>query len=445
LSGAHLATGGGWQTQIELINPTAAVANAHLRIYDNNGNALAIPLTSADGTIKTTASSLDPQLGPMSVLILQSAASATGPVLLGSAEVSGDAAISGFVIFVYAPTGQEVLVPLSSGAAASYTLAFDNTGGLATGLALSNSSTQAAVVGVSALDQDGRALLNSTVTLPSLGHQSFVAAAEFPALVNQRGTLQFTPPSGTQIGVVGIRAASSGTFTGIPLLGSASTGSGDLADLASGGGWTTLIQLVNTSANSAQAQLKFYDNTGAALSLPVASTDVPLNQTASSVDASLLPNGTVLIQSGGAAGSALSTGSALLTSDPGVTGFLIFQYNPTGSQVLVPMAAGAPNDYLVAFDQTNGRTTALALSNAAIAASNVTAYLRDQNGTMFASSVLTLPPLGHTTFVLTDLFPGAAGKYGTIQLVPPSGQPLGVAGIRYTPAGAFTSIPVLTP
>jgi hypothetical protein len=43
------------------------------------------------------------------------------------------------------------------------------------------------------------------------------------------------------------------------------------------------------------------------------------------------------------------------------------------------------------------------------------------------------------------MFPAAALKYGTVQIVPPSGQQIGVVGIRYTPAGAFTSIPVLTP
>lgn len=445
LSGAHLATGGGWQTEIELINPTAALATAHLRLYDDDGNTLAIPLVSADGTINTTASSLDPQLGPKSVLILQSAASAAGPVLQGSAEVTGDAAIGGFLIFRYTPTGQEVLVPLSSGAATSYELAFDNTGGLSTGLALASSSTEAVTVGVTALDQNGRTLLNSTITLPSLGHQSFVASTQFAALLNQRGTLQFTPPSGAQISLIGIRSTAAGTFTGIPLLGIGGTGSGALADLASGGGWTTLIQLVNTTGTSAQAHLKFYGDNGAALSLPLISTDINLNQTASSVDATLLPNGTVLIQSTGATGSALLSGSALFTSDPGVTGFLIFRYNPTGAQVLVPMATGAPNSYLVAFDQTNGLTTAISLSNSTTATSNVTVYLRDQNGAMFASSVLSLPALGHTSFVLTDMFPAAALKYGTVQFVPPSGQQIGVVGIRYTPAGAFTSIPVLTP
>jgi hypothetical protein len=206
-----------------------------------------------------------------------------------------------------------------------------------------------------------------------------------------------------------------------------------------------LIQLVNTSSSPAQAHLKFYGDDGSTLSLPVSSTDIPLNQTTSSVDAPLLPNGTVLLQSTGAAGSSLLSGSALFTSDPGVTGFLIFRYNATGGQVLVPMATGAPSNYLVAFDQTNGLATGISLSNSAIGTANITAYLRDQNGNMFASSVLNLPSQGHKAFVLTDLFPNAAGKYGTIQFVPPGGQQLGVAGIRYTPAGAFTSIPVLTP
>src|SRR6201999_3187064 len=109
-------------------------------------------------------------------------------------EVTSASAISGFVIFSYIPTGQDVLVPFSSGAASSYALPFDNTGGLATGIAIASSSTQPVDVSITAVDQSGQQLATSSVSIPALGHSSFVATAQMSQLANTRGTLIFTPP-----------------------------------------------------------------------------------------------------------------------------------------------------------------------------------------------------------------------------------------------------------
>jgi hypothetical protein len=204
-----------------------------------------------------------------------------------------------------------------------------------------------------------------------------------------------------------------------------------------------LIELVNSSATTAQAQVNFFGASGSPLNLPVTSTDLALNGSPSSVNAILPPYGSALIQSSAAAGSPLVGGSASLISSTGVTGFLIFQYTVTGEEVLVPVESGAASDYLVAFDQTNGLATGISLANSSAQAANVSVFLRDQNGNTFANGTVNLPAQGQQSFVLTDLFPKAAGKYGTALFVPPNGQQIGVVGIRYTPAGAFTSIPVL--
>jgi pseudomonalisin len=444
LSGAHLATGGGWETLIELINPTGTNATAHLRTYDDQGKALSIPLSAPDASINTTASGLDTHLGAKSVLILRSAAPASGPLLEGSAEVTSDTRISGFLIFRWTVTGQEVLVPLSSSVASSYVLAFDNTGGLATGIALASSSLQEVKVGVVARDRNGLVVANGAVALPALGHTAFVVSTQFPALANQRGILEFTPPVSAQVSVMGLRATPSGAFTGIPVLAQGANGSGDLADLVSGGGWETLIELVNSSAAAAQAHLRFYADSGGQLALPVTSSDLGLNTETAAVDATLAPGGSALISSAGAAGSNQLNGSAQLTSDPGVAGFLIFQLTTTGQEVLVPTESGPANAYVIAFDQTNGLVTGISLSNSTVQMANVLVTLRDQNGVTFTSNTITLAALGHKAFVLTDLFPPAAGKYGTVEIAPLGGQ-IGVVGVRATPAGALTSVPVLAP
>jgi hypothetical protein len=159
----------------------------------------------------------------------------------------------------------------------------------------------------------------------------------------------------------------------------------------------------------------------------------------------LPPYGTALIQGAAAAGSVLLGGSALLTSGPGVTGFLIFQYTVTGQEVLVPVESGSASAYVAAFDQTNGLALGISLSNATTQAANVSVILRDQTGATFATGAVALVPQGHQSFVLTDLFPKAAGQYGTVEFDPPLGGEIGVVGIRATPAGVFTSVPILTP
>src|SRR5262249_40104152 len=148
-----------------------------------------------------------------------------------------------------------------------------------------------------------------------------------------------------------------GAFTGVPVLATGSTGSGILSDLASGGGWTTFIELVNGNSSSSQAHVRFYGDDGSQLSLPVSSAGLNLTSITSSVDATLLPNSSALIQTTADASSALVGGSARISADPGVTGFLIFQYNPAGENVLVPAQGSNAGSYLVAFDQTNGMST----------------------------------------------------------------------------------------
>jgi hypothetical protein len=77
--------------------------------------------------------------------------------------------VSGFAIFRYNPTGQEAVVPLETRDASAYVLAFDNTNGLATGLALANISTQPANVPVVLRDDTGASLGTAAISLAARG------------------------------------------------------------------------------------------------------------------------------------------------------------------------------------------------------------------------------------------------------------------------------------
>ena len=68
------------------------------------------------------------------------------PLLTGSAQLTTTGHVSGFVIFRH--NGQEAAVPLESRAASAYVLAFDNTRGTATGVAVNSVSAQGASIPV---------------------------------------------------------------------------------------------------------------------------------------------------------------------------------------------------------------------------------------------------------------------------------------------------------
>ena len=128
----------------------------------------------------------------------------------------------GFAIFQNA--GQEAVVPLQAGSANSYTLAFDNTSGLVTGVALANSADQAAAVPLTLRDSTGETLTATTINLPANGHRSQVLTDLFPQAANIRGTLEFDTPAGGQIGALGIRATPAGAYTTIPVMTTGTSG-----------------------------------------------------------------------------------------------------------------------------------------------------------------------------------------------------------------------------
>ena len=74
-------------------------------------------------------------------------------LLTGSAQLSTTGNVSGFVIFRH--NDQEAVVPLESRNANAYVLAFDNTNGIPTGIAVSNASAQAASIPVTVRDDTG--------------------------------------------------------------------------------------------------------------------------------------------------------------------------------------------------------------------------------------------------------------------------------------------------
>ena len=140
-------------------------------------------------------------------------------LLTGSAQLTTNGHVSGFVIFRH--NDQEAVVPLESRNASAYIIAFDNTGGTATGIAVNAVSTGPVNIPVTVRDDTGAQIATDTLNLARNGHLAFTLATQkYPATANIRGTIEFDTPAGAQIGALGIRmpTGAAHAYTTLPAL-----------------------------------------------------------------------------------------------------------------------------------------------------------------------------------------------------------------------------------
>jgi hypothetical protein len=216
---AHVAAGSGWKTTVTLVNNGTAAAQARVSFFDESGNPLPLPLTFPQGTLAPlSAAAVTQTIRPGGELVIESQGD-DATLAVGSAQLFTDGNVSAFVIFRYNPSGQEASVPLQVQNANSYTLSFDNTSGLATGVAAANVASQAASIQLTIRDDTGATIATDTIRLPAQGHLSFVVAARYAATAGRSGTLEFQTPANGQISALAIRSAASGAITTIPAIG----------------------------------------------------------------------------------------------------------------------------------------------------------------------------------------------------------------------------------
>ena len=287
------------------------------RLFRQFGQPLVLPFTFPQQTFAgtTLGATLDQILDPHGQLIIDVAGSSSDPLSVGWAQLSTGGEVNGFAIFKNS-SGQEAVVPLETRDAPSYLLAFDDTGALATGVAIANLATAAADVKVVIRDDTGAQIGTGLVNLPAQGHNSFTltdARYGFPSTAGKRGTVEFDTPQNGQISVLGLRD-NGPAITTLPVLANTGTGGGTLAQIASGGGWQTLITLVNSGSSSAPAQLNFFDEQGNAMTLPLLFPQTGVVSSTSLVSQTLAAGASLLIQTQGLAAQASQVGSARLTT-----------------------------------------------------------------------------------------------------------------------------------
>jgi len=446
---AHVVTGGVWKTTITLLNTGSTPAVAQLDFYDNAGQPLPIPLSYPQYPVMMSApvlgATLSQMLEPGAVMVLETSPVNVANLLEGWAKLVTAGNIEGYVVITNLATHQEAAVPMRRGDPRPQFLAFDNTSGKRTGFALANLST--APVSVTTVVRDGPSglLANGSIDLAPLGHTSVMLDTLYPATLDKRGTLEFYSASGDPVDAIGLRVNGQ-AITTLPLLSSGSPAfsaglPASIAHLAIMGGWSTSLTIVNSTNANADPALNFFDPSGNPLPLTLsdAQTGAIFSQVPGLVQT--LPSGSSLWIDSQQTPEALIVGSATLTGD--VSGFAILGLHATGQEAVVPLEARSASSYWLTYDNTNSMATGFALANSTAVGGYVRLTFRDEAGALLGTSDSIVEPYGHASFVLADRFGITAGRRGTIEAAPPPGGNISMIGLRFTPAGTFTTLPIL--
>ncbi|HSR06562.1 MAG TPA: BACON domain-containing protein, partial [Bryobacteraceae bacterium] len=225
---------------------------------------------------------------------------------------------------------------------------------------------------------------------------------------------------------------------------------GSMPHLAAEENWTTRFTLVNKGSALTQARLSLFGDPSGELTLPMAFPQQPAAPNpllAASLDQALAANASLVIDTAGQQTPPVQVGSTQLAATGAVDGFAIFHLIPGAQEAVVPLETRNASSYLLAFDNTGGVVLGVAVENVSAQAASIGVVIRDDTGSQLAAGPLpTLAGGGHTSFVLSTLFPVTANQRGTIQFNTPPGGRISVLGIRTTPLGTnktLTTIPAL--
>ena len=204
---AHAADGDAFKTTVLLTNAGSAPAPYTLRFNDDQGNVPAtrfeLEAGSLTGTIPAggTATIRTAGLGDQTVN--------------GWAELTAPASVGGSVIYsqkTALPSTQEGTATIVASGSSHFFMPFDNTSGAITGVAITNSGANPAIITATLRYDDGGP--KETVSYPQLAarnHQAFVLASQFPNTAGRSGVAEFTVNS--PVSVVEFRFNSTGAFT----------------------------------------------------------------------------------------------------------------------------------------------------------------------------------------------------------------------------------------
>lgn len=216
-----------------------------------------------------------------------------------------------------------------------------------------------------------------------------------------------------------------------------------ISQIADGTGWKTTIVLTNLDTAPASYTLRFWKGDGTAQTFPLGANGAGVQQLTGTIPV----NGSQTLETPGTANT-LSQGWGELTTSNAIGGTAIFRQRVQGrqdSEGSVRLTTPVSKKVLLPFDNTQGFVTALALVNPdATKTATIAATFFDEAGNQIAADSLSLAAHGQLPFAMPDRFAATAGKRGVAQFSTTDINLTGL-GLRFSSAGAFTSVDFLTP
>ncbi len=221
---------------------------------------------------------------------------------------------------------------------------------------------------------------------------------------------------------------------------------GVFAHIAHGGPWRTLITVTNPGVSeTSKAILAFYTSAGAPLVLTL--TDGRKTVTTSRFEIILPPRNVMFLEPAVAPGT-VSTGFAELEVESGkMTGYAVFRAmlpDRPNLEAVVPLEWGVSETALIAYDNTRGFVTSVAIANRwEFFPCELTADVYDEDGNLLGSYRRVLPGMSQTAFETFREWPATAGRRGVVRLYN-TGSVGGFAALAllFNPTGSMTTAPV---
>lgn len=212
--------------------------------------------------------------------------------------------------------------------------------------------------------------------------------------------------------------------------------------VADGANWKTTIILTNLENRAANYKLDFFTNDGRKMVFEINGHGIK-----DSFSGVIPKNGMVTLETAGKSATLNQGWAGLdLVSDnvgimaifgtTGIPGRPDFEATITGA-TLVDFSG------TIAFDNTNGYNTSIAILNPTLFAdSTVPVSIYDQFGVLVKGETITLRAGNKQAFAIADRWPETRGKRGVIHF---DGALTGWTGfgLRFNPNGAFTTIPLM--
>jgi Putative Ig domain len=206
---AQVVEGLNWKTLFIITNLDPTPTSYQFRFWDDNGNALALPLlNNSPGTLTGT-------LAAGGTTFAETPGNSPS-LLQGWAEVASTGRLGVTAIFRSVIPGQPIsegtVTGVSSGS--RVVLPFDNTQGFVTGVAVANTNANQSLTITLVFQFDTGAQIIGSLTLGPHAHTAFVLPTMFSSTAGGRGSILFTAPS-PDVTVVGLSFSPTGSFTSL--------------------------------------------------------------------------------------------------------------------------------------------------------------------------------------------------------------------------------------